>query len=102
MYRGRFAGGGVGGKRGQRGHRQPEIGAEADVDGAAMSGRSDADDRDRDAFDPDDASNDGRVGAERLPPRLMTEDGDKRSTDPLFASIEPAAERRLKSQDVEI
>ena len=52
--------------RRDRGNRQPEIRAETDVDGAAVIGRTDADDRHRHAFDPDDASDDRWVRAEHV------------------------------------
>ena len=90
------------GHRRQRGNRQPEVRAETDVDGAAVIGRTDADDRHRHAFNPDDASDDGWVRAEHAGPRLMPEDGDERSPAPLLCLVEPAAERRPESQDVEI
>ena len=54
------------------------------------------------AFDPDDASDDGWVRAEPSGPRLMPEDGDERSPGPFLRLVEPAAERRPESQGVEI
>ena len=86
----------------QCGNRQPEIRDETDVERAAVIGGTDADDRHRHAFNPDDASDDGGVRAEHAGPRLMPEDGDQRSPGPLLRRVEPAAERRPESQDVEI
>ena len=67
-----------------------------------MIGRTDADDRHRHAFNPDHASDEGWVSAEQSGPRLIPDDGDERRPGPLLRVVEPAAERRLESQDVEI
>ena len=88
--------------RRQCGNRQPEIRDETDVERAAVIGGTDADDRHRRAFNPNDASDDGRVRAEHAGPRLIPEDGDERCPGPLLRRVEPAAERRPESQDVEI
>jgi hypothetical protein len=80
--------------RRHRSDRQPEIRAETDVHGPAVTGRRDADDGHRKAFDPDDASDDGWVRAESPGPRLIPEDGDERSPGPFLRLVEPAAERR--------
>ena len=67
-----------------------------------MIGGTDADDRHRHAFDPDDASDDGGVGVEHSGPRLVAENGDERSAAPLLRLGEPAAERGPESEDVEV
>ncbi len=89
--------------RRDRGDRQPEVRDETDVDGAAVTGRTDADDRHRHTFDPDRAA-DRRTGSARnsLVHDLMPEDGDERRAGLLLGLVEPAAERRPQSQDVEI
>ena len=93
---------GIWGHRRECGHRQPEIRDETDVQRTAVIDRTDADDRHRHAFDPDDASEDSWVRAEPSGPRLVPEDGDERSPGPLLRLVEPAAERRPESQGVEI
>ena len=67
-----------------------------------MIGWTDTDDRDRHAFHPNHASNDGGVGAEQPGPCLMSQDGDDWSPAPLLRGVEPATERRLQSENVEV
>ncbi len=90
------------GHRGESGNRQPEIRDHTDVDGATVIRGADADDRRRHPFNPNDASDDGWVRAERSGPRLIPEHGDDRRATPLVHLAKPAAQRRPQSQDVEI
>ena len=85
-------------ERVERGDRQPEVREDPDVQRAMVSGRSDADDRDRHAIDPDGAANHRRIGGEPGRPGVMAQHGDNRRAPRVLGRGEPSSERQAKAQ----
>ncbi len=93
---------GLAGQHGMHRDRDPDVEREADKR-PAETGRSDADDRDVDAIEPDVPADRGRFAAEALHPQPMADDGQRRLfRDARLARRERAPERRRHTEHVEV
>ena len=89
-------------ERRERRDRQPEVGDEADVDRASVTGGTNPHDCDRDTFDADGSADHRRIRIELPRPRLVADHADHRAASDLLGSGEPASERRPQTQDGQI